>query len=288
MKNTIVYYFILLIPLVLSSQSTAKNNLKSAQEIIYQIILRTGTERLKSTVDKIIVGDPETPVKGVVSCMFATMEVLEKAVAINANLIITHEPTFYNHFDNTEPFKDDLTFETKMKYILDYELVVWRFHDYVHRIKNDGILMGMVKKLGWEEQQLEKGSLKFNFPTMSLADLLKNLKKTFPKNSFYVVGKPEMAVTSVALVPGAPGSMRQINLLQDPEIDVVVGGEVSQWETYEYVRDAVKQNQNKAIVFIGHVNSEESGMIYAAEWIQNFIKDIPVTFIPSDSSYWSY
>lgn len=37
--------------------------------------------------------------------MFATMDVLRKAVENNCNFIIAHEPLYYNHLDNTENFK---------------------------------------------------------------------------------------------------------------------------------------------------------------------------------------
>jgi putative NIF3 family GTP cyclohydrolase 1 type 2 len=77
-------------------------------------------------------------------------------------------------------------------------------------------------------------------------------------------------------------------LLEDQSVDVVLAGEVPQWETYEYVRDAVSQNRKKAIVFLGHITSEEPGMEYCAEWLKGFLKDIPVNFVASGPSYWTY
>ncbi len=289
MKKHLWLSLLLIFPIILAGQ-TVKKALErpEAKEVIQEIITHTNTPVLDKTVDVIVAGNPETRIKGIVSCMFATMEVLEKAVAIDANLIVTHEPTFYNHLDKADSFLKDPVYKEKIDYIEKNELVVWRFHDYAHRTKNDLVLTGMVKKLGWEKNQLKPGIGTFGFKTTTLNNILSRLKDVFPENSFYVVGKAEMPVSRVALAPGAPGSMRQINLLRDPDIDVVIGGEVPQWETYEYVRDAVFQNKNKAIVFIGHSNSEESGMKNAAEWMQEFLVDIPVTFIPSGPAYWSY
>ena len=81
--------------------------------------------------------------------MFATMDVLRKAVKKNCNFIIVHEPLYYNHLDNTEQFQNDSVYLEKKKFIDDHKLVVWRFHDYIHHIQPDGILSGMVEKLGW-------------------------------------------------------------------------------------------------------------------------------------------
>lgn len=54
------------------------------------------------------------------------------------------------------------------------------------------------------------------------------------------------------------------------------------------MRDAVDQGRKKAIVFLGHIASEEAGMDYCADWLKTFIKDIPVTFIENGPSYWAY
>jgi putative NIF3 family GTP cyclohydrolase 1 type 2 len=220
--------------------------------------------------------------------MFATMDVLRKAVKKNCNLIIVHEPLYYNHLDNTDQFQNDSVYLEKKKFIDDHKLVVWRFHDYIHRIQPDGILSGMVEKLGWENNRVIDNQYKFSFPQITLTDLLKNLKRTFPKNGFYVVGDPEMKLSSVLYIPGASGSNIQIRQLRNSSVDVVVAGEVPQWETYEYVRDAVTQGRKKAIIFIGHINSEENGMKFCADWLSEFVKDIPIYYIESGSSYWTY
>lgn len=82
--------------------------------------------------------------------------------------------------------------------------------------------------------------------------------------------------------------MAHIRDLANKNIDVVIAGESPQWETYEYARDAVQQGRNKAVIFIGHIYSEEAGMDYCATWLKGFIKDVPVQFVESGPSYWSY
>jgi len=239
-------------------------------------------------VDVIKEGDPETQVTGIITCMFATMDVLKQAVAKNCNFLIVHEPLYYNHLDETKMLENDPVFLEKKHFINDHKLVIWRFHDYIHTMKPDGIEMGMVAKLGWKDYEVNGSTEKFVLPQMTLKDLLKNLKQVFPKNSFYVVGNPEMKLSNIRLAVGAPGSASHIRLLEDKNVDVVVAGEAQQWETYEYMRDAVDQGRNKAIVFLGHINSEEAGMDYCCTWLKSFMPDIPVYFIECRASYWSY
>ncbi len=276
------------IPFLISGQSADKKAAPSAKEVIESIIKSTGSHLIPNTVDVIKEGNPETPVTGIVTTMFGSMNVLRKAVDLNCNLIVVHEPLYYNHLDETKQFMNDPVFMEKKKFITDHNLVIWRFHDYIHSLRPDGILSGIVKKLGWNDYIVNGNIDQFLLPETTLEGLLQSLKKVFPGNAFYVIGDPGMKVSKVRIAPGAPGSIYQIRLLEGSNIDVLLAGEVPQWETYEYMRDAVDQGRKKAIVFLGHINSEEAGMEYCAGWLKGFIKDIPVHFIESGSSFWSY
>lgn len=285
MKLTALLSILVLVTSMAYSQVT-KNT--PAAKVIETIIEKTGANKIPNTVDVIKEGDPNAPVKGIVTTMFATMDVLKKAIEKNCNLIIVHEPLYYNHADETARFAGDPVFLEKQKFIRDNNLVIWRFHDYIHSIRPDGIEQGMVEKLGWKANMVNGQYDNFTFPEMTLEQLLANLKKTFPKNSFYVVGDKKMKLKNVRLAPGAPGSPAHIRLLENKDVDVVIAGEAQQWETYEYARDAVSLGRNKAIIFLGHIASEEAGMDWCASWLKGFIKDIPVYFIESGPAYWSY
>ena len=269
----------------LHGQNSASHN---AENIIANIIKQTGTTPIPNTVDVIKVGDPATPVSGIVTTMFATMDVLKKAVALDCNLIIAHEPVFYNHRDETVQFQNDPVFLEKKKYIEKHKLVIWRFHDYIHSLKPDPIDYGMAVKLGWLKYIDGGIPDRFVIPETTLKGLIVYLKKIFPGISFNVVGDPDMKLSHVKFSAGAPGFSSHLALRQDSNTDVVIAGEVPQWETYEYVRDAVSQGRKKAIIFLGHVTSEEPGMEYCVEWLKGFIKDIPVNFVEAKPSYVTY
>jgi putative NIF3 family GTP cyclohydrolase 1 type 2 len=268
-------------------QTNQKSDQNSAGQIIAAIIKHTGSNEIPNTVDVIKEGDPQTQVTGIITCMFGTMEVLKQAVSKNCNLIIVHEPLYYNHLDETKIFQNDPVFQEKKKFINDHKLVLWRFHDYIHSMRPDGIETGMVDKLGWKSYAVKGSTNQFVLPETTLNELLKNLKQVFPKNAFYVVGNPDMKLTNVRLAAGAPGSARHISILEDKNVDVLIGGEAQQWETYEYMRDAVDQGRKKAVIFLGHVNSEQSGMDYCCTWLKTFLK-MPVYYIESGSSFWSF
>jgi putative NIF3 family GTP cyclohydrolase 1 type 2 len=284
MKTISLLLVLMLLPSLISGQAGKK----SAAVLIDNIIKETGSTPVANTVDVIKTGDPQTAVTGIVTSMFATMEVLRKAVEMKCNLIIVHEPLFYNHRDETAQFRNSPVFIEKKKYIDDNKLVIWRFHDYIHRINPDAINYGMTLKLGWEKYVTGNNSDRYTIPETTLGDLLKYLKKIFPGNAFNVIGDPAMKITRVAFSAGAPGASAHYKYLDDSTVELLIAGEVPQWETYEYVRDAVSQGRKKSVIFLGHITSEEPGMEFCATWLKRFIKDIPVTFVASKPSYFTY
>ena len=85
-------------------------------------------------------------------------------------------------------------------------------------------------------------------------------------------------------MPGAWGGRRQIESISQQQPDVLVCGEIQEWETAEYVRDAQTKGQQVSLVVLGHIASEEPGSEYMADWLRKKIPGIPVTHIPAKNS----
>ncbi len=278
MKNLLVAFLIL--PLFVAAQTKP-----TPEDIVEQIKRNVTCDWVTKTVDTFKAGNPKSEVKGIAVCMFADMNTLKKAVERDCNFIITHEPVFYNHLDETLAFENDKIYQTKRKFIDDNKLVIFRFHDHIHRTSPDGIYEGMLNKLNWEKFALKNSQSFFEFPETSLKQLTVELKEKLNLETIRVIGNPDMKFTKLGLAVGAPGGGRHIKMLSDNNIEVLVAGEAPEWETYAYANDALTQGQNKAVVFLGHIKSEEAGMEYCAGWLRGFIKDTPVHFIENDNNF---
>ncbi|PSK81776.1 Nif3-like dinuclear metal center hexameric protein [Prolixibacter denitrificans] len=271
-----------------ASDVLSKDDSLTCREVVEQIKQHvTCSWNEGKTVDTFKAGNPDEKVTGIVTTMFATMDVLREAVKQNCNFIIAHEPLFYNHLDETDFQKNDPVYLEKLKYINDHHLVVWRFHDHWHRTSPDGIYVGMVRKLGWAKYRKGDSYMVFEFPETTLKDLAEHLKQKFPQGVIRVVGDPGMKLTGVALAVGAPGADRQRQLLNRDDVQVVITGEAREWETPEYALDATQQGRSKAFIMMGHVLSEQAGMDYCAEWLGGFISGLPIKFIPNKQPYWT-
>jgi hypothetical protein len=75
-------------------------------------------------------------------------------------------------------------------------------------------------------------------------------------------------------------------VIASPEVDVMVVGETREWELVEYVQDQIAAGDNKALIVVNHVVSEQAGMKYCAEWLKGFISEVPVDFIPAQEPFW--
>ena len=260
----------------------------SANEIIDRIKAHAGIPWMKETVDTFKSGDPDAPVTGIAVTMMATLDVLQRAAANKQNLIITHEPTFYDHQDQASEVpqgeKDPVLVE-KRAFIEKNHLIVWRFHDHWHRMKVDGIEAGNVRLLGWEKYQDPSNPYRFTIPETTIAKLAEELRKKFGISVIRVVGDRKMKVTRVAMSPGAAGAKREIGALEEPDVQVLLVGETREWETVEYVADAVTEGRQKALIILSHVPSEQPGMKDCADWLKTFVPEVPIEFVPTPDPF---
>jgi len=259
----------------------------TALGVVESIKRHMGVQWSEQTVDTFKDGDPATPVTGIAVTMMATFDVLKRAAAAGANLIITHEPTFYDHLDRLDVLERDAVTATKRAFIREKQLVIVRMHDHWHRRRPDGIAVGMAQALGWEQQRDPQSEYLFQIPETSLGALAASIRQRLAAPTLRVVGDSNMRVTRVALAPGAAGFALHRQALQRPDVDVLLIGEAHEWETVEYVADAIAAGQKKALILTGHIPSEQAGMEEFARWLRTFLNNVTVTFVATADPFWA-
>ncbi len=255
------------------------------QQVIDLIITTIPGAPFNETVDTIKSGDGQQVVSGIVTTMFATVDVIRQTAALGANFIIAHEPTFYSHRDETPWLENDQVFRFKQDLLKKHNIVVWRFHDYWHTHRPDGVLMGVLTKLGWQNYFSAENPRMIIVPSTTLGELITHAKKSLGIRQVRFIGDPKQVCKRIALSPGAAGGRSQIQLLQKEKPDVLICGEVSEWETAEYIRDAQAIKLPMALIVLGHAESEEPGMEWLVPWLQPKISDVKVTHAPSHNPF---
>jgi putative NIF3 family GTP cyclohydrolase 1 type 2 len=239
----------------------------------------------KTTVDTVKSGDPDQPLKGIVTTMFATDAVIEQAIQLGANFIIAHEPTFYNHADETEWLEGDKVFAFKKQLLETHNIVVWRFHDYWHAFQPDGVLMGVLTAMGWDKYYNAGAPEIITIPAMTVKEVVHKAKKELSIDKMKFIGDLSASCQRIVILPGAPGGKWQIDMLRKYGPDLMICGELNEWETSEYVRDARHQGLKMSLLVLGHAVSEEPGMEALVSWLEARIKGIPVKHIGSGDPF---
>jgi putative NIF3 family GTP cyclohydrolase 1 type 2 len=251
------------------------------QDVVDTILKTVPGAPIAGTVDTFKSGDPSQPVKGIVTTFMATRQVIDKAVELGANLIITHEPTYFNHRDEIEWLKDDRVYTSKREVLDRNNIVVWRFHDHWHMHQPDGILTGFLKLAGAEAFVDPAHDWIVDIEPTPLMELIDMAKVRLNMPTVRVVGPQDMLCRRVALILGSCPPEYQIGAYQHDRADVVVCGETSEWQVCEYVRDSVAAGMNRALIILGHEKSEEAGMEYLVKWLRPMLPGVPITHVPS-------
>ena len=261
----------------------------SAQDVIDRIRTKIGVEWKPDSVDGIKAGEASAMVKGIVTTSMATLDVLQRAVKDGSNLVITGLPTFYSRTDARNPPAgrppSDRIFTAKNEFIAKHNIVVFRLSEHWRLRTPDPLAQGMAQALGWTKYQQAADAPRFDLPELTLETLVGNVKRRFQSaGGVRIIGDPRIRVRRVGLLPGTTPIQASLEML--PEVDVIVAGEVREWESVEYVRDKVFAGEKKALILVGRVVSEEPGMRACADWLKTLVAEVPVRHFAAGDPYW--
>ena len=104
-------------------------------------------------------GDPEAECTGIVTALVPTVNVIRKARALGANLLIVHEPTFYTSQDGPGWFEDfpNRVYAEKRQLLEESGIAIWRDHDHMHFHQADSIFTGVLKGVNCGLHLIHKG-----------------------------------------------------------------------------------------------------------------------------------
>jgi putative NIF3 family GTP cyclohydrolase 1 type 2 len=236
------------------------------------------------TVDTLKTGNRDMVVTGILTTMFATVDIIHQAIKSNANFIIAHEPTFYNHTDDLKWTGSNHIVDQKLELLEKNKITVWRLHDYLHSFVPDSVTYGVVKDAGWLSYY-KTGQRLITIPSTSLGNLAKHLKDKLDIAQVRVIGDLSHNCERVALMPGASGGQSHISMVEKEQPDVLVVGEVHEWETAEYIRDTLRLGGKTALIVLGHSVSEEPGLKWLQQWLQPRLGGLKVEHIASGNPF---
>lgn len=246
--------------------------------------LTEGSLHTGRTCDVLKAGDEDKEIRKVAFTMMATVDIIREITAWGADLVITHEPTYYHHYDDTITMPIAIE---KQKLIEKAGFALYRYHDYMHARETDQITDGVLKEMGITgklEHTPYFASYIFTPDTpISALEFAKRAEELIGIPHVRIAGDRNHQAKKIAACFGTPGGV--FDLLRDESIEMVVTGEANEWGLAEYARDAAALGHKKALVVMGHVGSEKGGMRYLAKRVANEYPDLDIRYFECGEVY---
>lgn len=244
-----------------------------------------GVDWQRSNADGFVLGDPDVAVRGVAVVFEPTLEVLQRAAALDLNLVISHEAASWYGFDSLGLMGDDVVTRAKTRFAREHGMAVWRIHDHLHRMRPEPVFTELMEVLGFTPFfGPEADFAHIAIPERTLHELAVELGAKLGTTNISVVGDPEMAVRSIGIgahtLPTALPALRAS--------DVVILGETAEYDTFEYVRDANQLGMRRGVIRIAHERLEEWGMAAFTRFIAPLLPESPVEWLPNGDPFTAY
>jgi putative NIF3 family GTP cyclohydrolase 1 type 2 len=241
-----------------------------------------------NTVDRIIVGDPETEVSRVLVTWISSFQAVREAVVRGCQMVITHEPTFWTHANelaavgewDADSLKDQVA-DCKRRYIEEHGLVILRIHDAWDAWPEIGIPWAWARhlELGAEPAaQIERGyQQRYDIEPVTLDDLARRIAARtalLGEPAVQVVGPPDKMVSKVGI---GTGCYCDVSLFQELgcDVSIVCDDGAWYWQDLQFAADA-----DHAIIRVNHGTSEEPGMVSLADYVNSSLPGVAAEHLP--------
>ena len=254
-----------------------------AREIMNDIIGAEFTAAHPDTVDTLKFGDGEKEVKKIATCLCATPHIIEECAKWGADLVIVHEPLYYNQ---TDEFTETPLTLKKRAALEKLGAAVYRWHDSAHFRSSDKISLSFMEKTGLYGDFDGDMRLKLaECDAVSARSLARLCAEKLCVRHPRIVGDADFAATDILLALGMRGDRCFKDFLEDDSLQIAVCGELCEWSDCEPVREAAQFGINKAIVILGHAGSEKFAMDTLAREINGKYGGAPAKYFDCGEVY---
>ena len=237
----------------------------------------------EDTVDRVIYGDPDREVKAIAVAWMPYRETIQRAAELGANLLVVHEPTFYEHRELDRDGRYQAVVAAKKQLIDEAGITVIRCHDVWDAMPEVGIPFAWGDFLGLSDPVKEVRHYNvYEVPEQTagaFANHVSDRTATLGQSTIWFYGGSDRKIRTVGLGTGCISDpFRSFELGAD--LAISVDDVVRAWIAGEWCRDT-----GNPLVVVNHCVSEEPGMVTLATYLDKTFPDIDVTHIPQGCSY---
>ena len=240
----------------------------------------------EKTVDRIIHGDGAKAIRRAAVCWYPSIHTLKSAIDADCDLLITHEPTWWDHFDGPGGWRNKAPGFKKTIMLEESGLVVLRLHDTWDNWPVIGVRDSFAKGLGLDEFVAEDSTrfhAMYKIPEQTLSSFARYIAgKVAPlgEDAVQVIGDPDMVVSRPSIGVGCLGPQEDmIEMGSDVLIMCFDGCE------YWRVRDRLAEH-GVGVITLEHGTTELWGIESLAHYIGETWKDLNVIYLDNHWKAW--
>lgn len=258
--------------------------MKALELQAYLESLRGDWEYPEKSYDMYVAGDPETEIQGIAVAWMCYKQTLVHAVELGCNVFVTHEPTYYNHYDDDPAIFRFEGVSDKRRFIEEHELVIIRCHDLWDQMREIGIpdswgrLLGFGKPIDGNEhiRVYDVGGRS----TLEVAQQVAERTKAYGQEAVQLIGPVDKVVHRVCTGTGAITPFQ--TYLEQFDADMAICTDDGLW----YWRDgAFAIDFEIPLVVVNHPVSEDVGMTSLANHLKARFSNLPVHNFPQNCMY---
>ena len=238
----------------------------------YSQFLESIPQGWESTCDGIWYDWPDKPVRRIAVCFKITFSNLRQAIDWGTDLLITHEPMWPLYDREMHPDETDPVIREMDRLLRENRIAVLRLHDHAHLYPDDFIHMGFLTRLGLEIAH-KADPMRLGFRQYTLAKPMTAREIGLLVQEKYNIAHPRLAgnidipLTKVTLALGGVGELGY-GVLRDTDTELFISGEIGELGTAFWNHGAAKLGLTKAVMALGHCESERYGMEVLADWME--------------------
>lgn len=239
-----------------------------------------------TTVDRVIAGDPGQVVNGVAVCWMPYSQTLREAAALGVNTVVTHEPTFYDHFEfrTQTPHPRYLAAkEAKQALISELGLTIIRCHDVWDAIPEVGVPFEWGRFLGLHEVVRSERYLNVYRvqpqTAVEFARYFASQTASAGQATVEFYGDPSRAIQSVGIGTGCCSDALQLYDL-GADLAVSVDDIARAWIIGEYCHDT-----GNPMIVVNHGVSEDCAMGSLVDALKKILPGSEVHLLKQGASY---
>jgi putative NIF3 family GTP cyclohydrolase 1 type 2 len=206
------------------------------------------------------------------------------AVERGVDLLIAHEPTFYNHRDD-RPDNRPVAME-KLRYVNEHGLVILRNHDCWDRWPKIGIPWAWGRFLGFSGDPVKTGASgyqhRYDMAPVSLGEFARRVARKcagIGEAMVQVTGDPAQKVSKIGVGTGC-GCGIDAYLEMGCDCSIVCDDGSCYWAGIQMAED-----MGHAVIRVNHGTSEEPGMVTLTQYINENFAGVRAEHLPLGSTF---